>query len=99
MQNGFDNNIIVGIDIGSENIFCSIGKIEGENNNVKLLGLGIAPVLDSFKKGLKVMDTTAFTLSQENKLPIIINWGITANWTEKVKIYNFLFFFNYIIFK
>ena len=24
------------------------------------------------KKGLKVMDTTAFTLSQENKLPIIV---------------------------
>ena len=51
MKNGFDNDIIVGIDIGSENIFCSIGSIENENNNVKLLGLGIAPVLDSFKKG------------------------------------------------
>ena len=50
MKNGFDNDIIVGIDIGSENIFCSIGSIENENNNVKLLGLGIAPVLDSFKK-------------------------------------------------
>ena len=24
------------------------------------------------KKGLKIMDTTAFTLSQENKLPIIV---------------------------
>ena len=24
------------------------------------------------KKGIKVMDTTAFTLSQENKLPIIV---------------------------
>jgi uridylate kinase len=24
------------------------------------------------KKGLNVMDTTAFTLSQENKLPIVI---------------------------
>jgi len=24
------------------------------------------------KKGLKVMDTTAFTLSQENNLPIIV---------------------------
>jgi uridylate kinase len=24
------------------------------------------------KRGLKVMDTTAFTLSQENKLPIIV---------------------------
>lgn len=27
---------------------------------------------DVIKKGLKVMDTTAFTLSQENKLPIIV---------------------------
>jgi len=26
----------------------------------------------TIKKGLKVMDTTAFTLSQENKLPIIV---------------------------
>jgi len=27
---------------------------------------------DVLKKGLNVMDTTAFTLSQENKLPIVI---------------------------
>jgi uridylate kinase len=27
---------------------------------------------DVLKKGLKVMDTTAFTLSQENQLPIIV---------------------------
>ena len=27
---------------------------------------------DVLKKGLKIMDTTAFTLSQENKLPIIV---------------------------
>lgn len=27
---------------------------------------------DALKKGIKVMDTTAFTLSQENKLPIIV---------------------------
>ena len=27
---------------------------------------------DVLQKGLKVMDTTAFTLSQENKLPIIV---------------------------
>ena len=33
MKNGFDNDIIVGIDIGSENIFCSIGSIENEKNN------------------------------------------------------------------
>ena len=27
---------------------------------------------DVLKKGLKIMDSTAFTLSQENKLPIIV---------------------------
>jgi uridylate kinase len=27
---------------------------------------------DVLQKGLKVMDTTAFTLSQENNLPIIV---------------------------
>ncbi|MDA9140273.1 UMP kinase, partial [Flavobacteriaceae bacterium] len=27
---------------------------------------------DVLKKGIKVMDTTAFTLSQENNLPIIV---------------------------
>ena len=27
---------------------------------------------DVLKKGLKVMDTTAFTLSQENHLPIVV---------------------------
>lgn len=27
---------------------------------------------DVLSKGLKVMDTTAFTLSQENELPIIV---------------------------
>ena len=27
MKNGFDNDIIVGIDIGSENIFCSKDKV------------------------------------------------------------------------
>lgn len=27
---------------------------------------------DVLKKGLKVMDTTAFTLSQENELPIVV---------------------------
>ena len=27
---------------------------------------------DTIRKGLKIMDTTAFTLSKENKLPIIV---------------------------
>lgn len=39
---------------------------------------------DVIQKGLKVMDSTAFTLSQENKLPIIIfNMNIPGN-LEKV---------------
>ena len=51
MNNSVDNEIVAGLDIGSENIFCSIGSIDKDNTNIKLLGLGIAPVLDSFKKG------------------------------------------------
>ncbi len=51
MKNGYDNDIVAGIDIGSENIFCSIGIVEEENNNIKLLGLGKSSVKDSFKKG------------------------------------------------
>ena len=30
------------------------------------------PFEDVLRKGLKVMDTTAFTLSQENELPIVV---------------------------
>ena len=37
-----------------------------------------------FKKGIKVMDTTAFTLSQENKLPIIVFDINTSNNLFKV---------------
>ncbi|MFL3013251.1 MAG: cell division protein FtsA [Candidatus Neomarinimicrobiota bacterium] len=51
MKNGYDNDIVAGIDIGSENIFCSIGIVDKENNNIKLLGLGKCSVKDSFKKG------------------------------------------------
>ena len=35
MKNGYDNDIVAGIDIGSENIFCSIGIVEEEKNNIK----------------------------------------------------------------
>ena len=38
-------------------------------NAIKFENISFEEVL---KKGLKVMDTTAFTLSQENKLPIIV---------------------------
>lgn len=42
---------------------------EKDSNAVKYDNISFDEVL---KKGLKVMDTTAFTLSQENKLPIIV---------------------------
>jgi len=42
---------------------------EKDNNAVKFDHISFDDVL---KKGLKVMDTTAFTLSQENALPIIV---------------------------
>jgi len=42
---------------------------EKNENAIKFDSLSFDEVL---KKGLKVMDTTAFTLSQENKLPIIV---------------------------
>jgi len=42
---------------------------EKNNSAIKFDSLSFDEVL---KKGLKVMDTTAFTLSQENKLPIIV---------------------------
>ena len=45
-------------------------KIRKKNKSaVKFDNLSFDDVL---KKGLKIMDTTAFTLSQENKLPIIV---------------------------
>jgi len=42
---------------------------EKDNNAIKFDSISFDDVL---RKGLKVMDTTAFTLSQENKLPIIV---------------------------
>lgn len=45
-------------------------RIQKKNiNAIKFDNISFEEVL---KKGLKVMDTTAFTLSQENKLPIIV---------------------------
>ena len=49
--NGSDNNVVAGIDIGSENIFCSIGCLIPETSKIKLLGLGVSSVDDSFNKG------------------------------------------------
>ena len=42
---------------------------EKNKEAIKFDSLSFEEVL---KRGLKVMDTTAFTLSQENKLPIIV---------------------------
>ncbi len=46
-----NNNILAGIDIGSENIYCAIGCLEPENSRIKLLGVGKCPVKESFNKG------------------------------------------------
>ena len=46
-----NSNIVAGIDIGSENIYCAIGSFEPENSRVKLLGLGKCSVIESFKQG------------------------------------------------
>jgi uridylate kinase len=44
---------------------------------------------DVLRKGLKVMDTTAFTLSQENELPIIVfNMNIPGNLLRVVSVEN-----------
>ena len=41
---------------------------------------------DTIRKGLKIMDTTAFTLSKENKLPIIVfDMNIKGNLTKVIK--------------
>ena len=42
---------------------------EKDSNAIKFTSISFEDVL---RKGLKVMDTTAFTLSQENELPIIV---------------------------
>ena len=59
MKNSEHNNLVSGIDIGSEKIYCSIGLRFPETSKVKLLGIGISPVDESFKKG---------TISNRNKL-------------------------------
>ena len=41
-----------------------------------------------FKPNFNISPGSSILILNENKLPIIINWGITANWSEKVKIFN-----------
>ena len=45
---------------------------EDPEKNKEAIKFDILSFDDVLKKGLKIMDTTAFTLSQENKLPIIV---------------------------
>tara|TARA_B110000305_G_scaffold84411_1_gene95045 strand:- start:571 stop:1056 length:486 start_codon:yes stop_codon:yes gene_type:complete len=45
---------------------------EDPEKNVDAIKFDNISFEEVLKKGLKVMDTTAFTLSQENKLPIIV---------------------------
>ena len=46
-----NSNVIAGIDIGSENIYCAIGSLGPENSRIKLLGIGKCSVKESFSKG------------------------------------------------
>ena len=43
---------------------------------------------NEFKPNFNISPGSSILILNENKLPIIINWGITANWSEKVKIFN-----------
>ena len=45
---------------------------EDPEKNINAIKFDNISFEDVLRKGLKVMDTTAFTLSQENKLPIIV---------------------------
>ena len=48
--NSYDN-IVAGIDIGSESIYCAIGSMIPETSRIKLLGMGKSSVKESFKMG------------------------------------------------
>ena len=49
-KNSYDN-IVAGIDIGSESIYCAIGSMISETSRIKLLGIGKSSVKESFKMG------------------------------------------------
>jgi uridylate kinase len=58
---------------------------EKNNNAVKFDSMSFSEVI---KKNLKVMDSTAFTLSQENDLPIIVfNMNKTGNLLKLINGY------------
>ena len=41
-----------------------------------------------FKPNFNISPGSKVLILNENKLPSIINWGLIANWSEKVKIFN-----------
>ena len=45
-------------------------------------------IKNEFKPNFNISPGSSILILNENKLPLIINWGITANWSEKVKIFN-----------
>tara|TARA_B100002052_G_C15876099_1_gene597061 strand:- start:25 stop:1284 length:1260 start_codon:yes stop_codon:yes gene_type:complete len=51
MNNIRSNNVVAGIDIGSENIYCAIGSFDPEKLRIKLLGIGKCAVKESFNQG------------------------------------------------
>lgn len=51
MNNIKNSNLVAGIDIGSENIYCAIGSLDSENSRIKLLGIGQCAVEESFNQG------------------------------------------------
>ena len=46
-----NSNVVAGIDIGSENIYCAIGSFDPESSRIKLLGIGKCAVKESFNQG------------------------------------------------
>ena len=58
---------------------------EDPEKNKKAIKFDDISFEETIKKGLKIMDTTAFTLSKENKLPIIVfDINIKGNLTKVV---------------
>ena len=41
-----------------------------------------------FKPNFNISPGSKVLIINENKLPLTINWGLTANWYEKLKIFN-----------
>ena len=91
MKNGYDNDIVAGIDIGSENIFCSIGIVEENKNNIKLLGLGKSSVKDSFKKGAitnrnKLLELLEIAVNEAELMAEIIKLGHEIRNREEIDL-------------